>query len=248
MGGYELNIAMDIFRGRYREGFETAKPDRAEYAADLQVRPADDEPRVPARAPDHGASAVKLVSALRSQPANFRAEYFLRKTGGLREGNATRLPRAGCSQLHRSASGSRALNTEKAARRGASRGRARFSKQRKAGSLRGPQSASNFQRTGSQGCCSRRAGDFFLRGGLCHPKDLGRKPKSTGGITHDESTSEDFTRCARSRAVPALRSAAARSTRQTSPLLPRTRRSPHGARFAGASRWRSATCRRESRN
>jgi hypothetical protein len=26
MGGYELNIAMDIFRGRYREGFETAKP------------------------------------------------------------------------------------------------------------------------------------------------------------------------------------------------------------------------------
>jgi putative CocE/NonD family hydrolase len=26
MGGYELNIAMDIFRGRYRESFETAKP------------------------------------------------------------------------------------------------------------------------------------------------------------------------------------------------------------------------------
>jgi putative CocE/NonD family hydrolase len=26
MGGYELPIAMDIFRGRYREGFETAKP------------------------------------------------------------------------------------------------------------------------------------------------------------------------------------------------------------------------------
>ena len=26
MGGYELNIAMDIFRGRYRQSFETAKP------------------------------------------------------------------------------------------------------------------------------------------------------------------------------------------------------------------------------
>jgi putative CocE/NonD family hydrolase len=26
MGGYELNIAMDIFRGRYRESFETGKP------------------------------------------------------------------------------------------------------------------------------------------------------------------------------------------------------------------------------
>lgn len=26
MGGYELNIGMDIFRGRYRESFEKAKP------------------------------------------------------------------------------------------------------------------------------------------------------------------------------------------------------------------------------
>ncbi len=26
MGGYELGIAMDIFRGRYRESFETPKP------------------------------------------------------------------------------------------------------------------------------------------------------------------------------------------------------------------------------
>ena len=26
MGGYQLGIAMDIFRGRYRESFETAKP------------------------------------------------------------------------------------------------------------------------------------------------------------------------------------------------------------------------------
>ena len=26
LGGYELGIAMDIFRGRYRESFETAKP------------------------------------------------------------------------------------------------------------------------------------------------------------------------------------------------------------------------------
>ena len=29
MGGYELPVAMDIFRGRYREGFETAKPIQA---------------------------------------------------------------------------------------------------------------------------------------------------------------------------------------------------------------------------
>jgi len=29
LGGYQLSIAMDIFRGRYREGFETARPLRA---------------------------------------------------------------------------------------------------------------------------------------------------------------------------------------------------------------------------
>jgi len=32
MGGYELSIAMDIFRGRYREGFATAKPIEANAA------------------------------------------------------------------------------------------------------------------------------------------------------------------------------------------------------------------------
>ena len=33
MGGYQLAIAMDIFRGRYRESFETPKADPAEHAA-----------------------------------------------------------------------------------------------------------------------------------------------------------------------------------------------------------------------
>ena len=33
MGGYELGIAMDIFRGRYRESFETPKPIVAERPA-----------------------------------------------------------------------------------------------------------------------------------------------------------------------------------------------------------------------
>jgi uncharacterized protein len=32
MGGYELGVSMDIFRGRYREGFETAKPIAANAA------------------------------------------------------------------------------------------------------------------------------------------------------------------------------------------------------------------------
>ena len=36
MGGYQLMIAADIFRGRYREGFETAKPITSD--APLQYR------------------------------------------------------------------------------------------------------------------------------------------------------------------------------------------------------------------
>ena len=33
MGGYQLAVAMDIFRGRYRESFETAEADRVQRAA-----------------------------------------------------------------------------------------------------------------------------------------------------------------------------------------------------------------------
>ena len=33
MGGYQLMVAADIFRGRYRESFETAKADRRGHAA-----------------------------------------------------------------------------------------------------------------------------------------------------------------------------------------------------------------------
>ena len=50
LGGYQLMVSADIFRGRYRESFETAKPIAAEHAAALPLRAADGEPRVPARA------------------------------------------------------------------------------------------------------------------------------------------------------------------------------------------------------
>ncbi len=50
MGGYQLMVAADVFRGRYRESFETPKAIEAGQAAALQVRAADREPRLPARA------------------------------------------------------------------------------------------------------------------------------------------------------------------------------------------------------
>ena len=40
MGGYQLSIAMDIFRGRYRESFAAAEAHHAERAASLSVHPA----------------------------------------------------------------------------------------------------------------------------------------------------------------------------------------------------------------
>ena len=100
MGGYQLPVAMDIFRGRYRESFETPKAIDAEHAADVQVHAADGESRVPAGASRHGAGPVELVPALRSQSADLRAEHLLREAGGLREGDAADLSRAGRGELH----------------------------------------------------------------------------------------------------------------------------------------------------
>ena len=37
MGGYQLMVSADIFRGRYRESLETPKADRREYAAALPL-------------------------------------------------------------------------------------------------------------------------------------------------------------------------------------------------------------------
>ena len=71
------------------------RPIAAERAAAVPLRAADREPRVPARAPDHGAGAVELVPALRPQPADLRAEHLLGQAGGLPEGDAADLSRAG---------------------------------------------------------------------------------------------------------------------------------------------------------
>ena len=65
MGGYQLMVSADIFRGRYRESLETPKPIAAGQAAALSLHAADGESRFSARAPDHGADPVELVPALR---------------------------------------------------------------------------------------------------------------------------------------------------------------------------------------
>ena len=62
MGGYQLAVAMDIFRGRYRESFETPKAIAPNVPLRVPLRAADGEPRVPARPPGHGAGAVDAGS------------------------------------------------------------------------------------------------------------------------------------------------------------------------------------------
>ena len=93
MGGYQLMISADIFRGRYRESLETPKPIAANTPLLYRFASADGEPRLSAGPPDHGPDSVELVSALRSQPADVCAEYLLGQAGRLSQGYAADLPR-----------------------------------------------------------------------------------------------------------------------------------------------------------
>ena len=93
MGGYQLMVAADIFRGRYRESFETAKAIAPDTAARVPIRPAHGQPRLPAGAPDHGAGPVELVPAVRPQSPDLRAQHLLGQASGLREGHPAGLPR-----------------------------------------------------------------------------------------------------------------------------------------------------------
>ena len=90
MGGYQLMVSADIFRGRYRESLETPKAIDSGQAAALPLRPADGQPRLPAGAPDHGAGPVELVPALRPQSADVRPEYLLGQARRLPQGRAAR--------------------------------------------------------------------------------------------------------------------------------------------------------------
>ena len=105
MGGYQLMVSADIFRGRYREGFESPKAITPDAALAYRLQPAEREPCLPAGPPHHGAGAIELVPALRPEPADIRAEHLLGEAGGLQEGRAACLPCAGAGELHRAADG-----------------------------------------------------------------------------------------------------------------------------------------------
>ena len=64
LGGYQLMISADIFRGRYRESLEKAKPIAANQPLTLSLRFAHGESCFPSRPSDYGADPVQLVSVI----------------------------------------------------------------------------------------------------------------------------------------------------------------------------------------
>ena len=64
MGGYQLMISADIFRGRYRESLEIAKPITPDTPLLYRFALPTANHVVPSWSSDHGASAVELVPAL----------------------------------------------------------------------------------------------------------------------------------------------------------------------------------------
>jgi len=101
MGGYQLMVAADIFRGRYRESFETAKP----LAPDVPLLYKFALPTANhVFRPGHRIM-VQVQSSwfplYDRKPADVRAEHLLGEAGGFPEGDATGLPRARPEQLRR---------------------------------------------------------------------------------------------------------------------------------------------------
>ncbi len=105
MGGYQLMIAADIFRGRYRESLENPKPIAA--GAPLLYRfalPTANHVFLPGH-----RIMVQIQSSwfplYDRNPQTFVHEYFLGETGGLQEGDAADLRRGAPGELYRAAGG-----------------------------------------------------------------------------------------------------------------------------------------------
>ena len=74
--GYELMIADEIFRARFRNGFEKAGGGAGGKGGEVCDRSAHECARVPEGASDYGASAEHVVPGVRPQSAEVRAEHF----------------------------------------------------------------------------------------------------------------------------------------------------------------------------
>ncbi len=110
MGGYQLMVSADIFRGRYRESLETPKADRG------RTSPSPTASRCPTAnhvfLPGHRIM-VQVQSSwfplYDRNPQTFVPSIFWAKPGRLSQGRAARLPRARSGELRGAADGGHAL-------------------------------------------------------------------------------------------------------------------------------------------
>ena len=103
LAGYQLMIANDVFRGRFRKSFEHPEPIVAgqveEYAIDLHWT----DHRFAKGPQDHGADPEHLVPADRSQPAEVRPQYLRGEGVGLSSREPAGLSWSGAGDASRAA-------------------------------------------------------------------------------------------------------------------------------------------------
>ena len=93
MGDFQMLLAGEVFRGKYRQFVLEARAARAESAGEIRVRPARPLPPVPEGPPDHGAGAELVVPGDRSEPADVR-RHLQGEAVGLPQGDAPRVSHA----------------------------------------------------------------------------------------------------------------------------------------------------------
>jgi hypothetical protein len=103
LGGYEFMVSSEIMRGRYRQGFDRARPIAPnsinEYVVDLHQQ----SYTFRKGSPDHGPGAEHLVPGVRPQPADVRAQHLPGDPGRLPRGKPPRLPERSLPVVHRPA-------------------------------------------------------------------------------------------------------------------------------------------------
>ena len=88
LGGYELMVAHEIMRGRYRKSFTAPRAARAQHPARLHGGPAPAGLHLQAGAQADGAGAEHLVPALRPEPADLGAQHLQGEGVGLQGADA----------------------------------------------------------------------------------------------------------------------------------------------------------------
>ena len=103
MGGYQLMVAGEVLRARFRKSFEKPEPVVPGQVTEYTHRPARQPPLFPQGTQDHGAGAEHLVPVDRPQSAEVCAEHL--RSDGCRfpAGPAARLSFAAVSDAYQPA-------------------------------------------------------------------------------------------------------------------------------------------------